>query len=184
MRKLSKLLFRAALLLLLNGCAMRPPQGPGMTVHFGNGIPGKALIIRDAQTSTGQRFANPGSLAPSRDPYHGGKVMGAAPDGRSLPDWVAFTWFRTDYPDSIAQTREELSAPTVETEKVAVRDRIPQDVIDNIVRSNKLRGSANAPDLGLWVYFVWFDTGIKLSWTVKDGCCTVVSSGGEPIFRK
>jgi len=184
MRKLSKLLLGATLPLLLNGCAIQPPQGPGMTVHFGNGVPDTALIFEDARTSTGQRFPNPGSLAPDDDPYHGGKVMGAMPDGRILPEWVAFTWFKTEYPDSIAKTKAEIDALPLVTEKVAVRDRIPQDVIDNIVRSNKLRGSANAPDLGLWVYFVWFDTGIKLSWTVKDGCCTVVSSGGEPIFRK
>jgi len=164
---------------MLAACASTAVSGPGMTVHFGNAKKGKLIIMRDARTASGATFANPGGLSPSAEPLMRGKVMGAAPDGRSLPEWVEFSWIETEYPETVMETYEQLRARPVKVERVPIRSRIPADVVEEVTRSNQQRAKGKLAELSLWVYFIWYDSGIKFRWSLERGCCTVVRSGGD-----
>lgn len=166
---------------LFFGCVGTPAIGPGMIVHFSNGINGKSVSMDDVKTAGGSAFSNPGSIAPSSNPMHDGKVMGAAPDGRFLPEWVEFTWIETDYPRIRDRTKEELDALPVKKARISVRQRVPVDVVQNVILSKSERRRGGGEDLSLWVYFVWQDAGVKFRWEEQSGCCKVLRAGGDSI---
>ena len=63
-----------------------------MIATFSNGIKGKEVDVLRARTANRTFFPTPGSLGPDKNPMTGGATMGAAPDGRELPQWVEFEW--------------------------------------------------------------------------------------------
>lgn len=166
-----------------------------MTVTYSNGMRGKSVDVLNAISAGGQRFPVPGFVAPSRtDPMLRGKVMGAAPDGRALPEWVAFEWKEWPYPypamppisdaeayqkwkdadDSLSRTVSRKS------QRVLVRDRVPSDVVDAVMQSKQAAPRGKLADKSLWIYFVWFDDGIKFRWKLED-CCNTLRAGGDAI---
>ena len=165
---------------LLGGCASTVPSGPGMTVHFSNSKFGKLVDIEFSVTKTGAAFSNPGGLSPSTNPMHEGKTMGAAPDSRGLPEWIDFTWLEFPYPSISSEPKDYNSWPR-KTGRVQVKDRVPPDVINEIVQSNKYTPKNQLPDQSLWIYLIWTDTGIKMRWRQESGCCKVLRSGGDQI---
>ena len=175
------LILLALLSASLAACATAAADGPGMVVSFGNGIKGKLLIFRSATSSTGVPFSNPGGLSPAQHPEQGGTTMGAAPDARALPEWVEFEWIESDY--GVTHTREQLLAMPLHKARVPVRERVPQTVIDEATASNLRRQPGQAPDKSLWVYFVWYDSGVKFRWELKSGCCQTLSAGGDEMGR-
>jgi hypothetical protein len=176
-----KLVVLALLSPLMASCAAAAPEGPGMTVSFGNGINGKLLIFKSARSSTGEPFVDPGGLAPDKHPEQGGKAAAASSDYRALPEWVEFEWTESDY--GVKHTREELLAMPVHKARVPVRERVPQAVIDEVVAANHQRQAGQLPDKSLWVYFVWYDTGVKFRWELRSGCCQSVRAGGDAMGR-
>ena len=185
-----------ATVVLCAACAaQRPADGPGMTVTFSSAIKGKSIDLLSAISSSKQPFPNPGEFGPNANPITGGKTMGAAPDGRELPEWVAFTWKEWPYPypkapsDPVAlQTwRDEVRTMSrslpVETASVPVRARVPQDVVDEVLASNRRRAPRALPDEMLWVYFIWYDSGVKFRWSLERGCCTVLRQGGDDLEK-
>lgn len=173
----------ATILLFFTGCAGASVSAPGMIVHFGNDTMGKSIILRRSVSSSGLPFSNPGAISPSSDPLEDGKVMGAAPDGRSLPEWVEFTWFETEYPETINRSFEQLSALPNKIARISVRERIPVDVVNSVVRSKGQPILKGRPPLKLWVYFIWSESSIKFRWSEVEGCCTVLRSGGDRIDK-
>jgi hypothetical protein len=69
----------------------------------------------------------------------------------------------------------------IQTARVAVRSRVPQDVIDEVLASNRQRAPRALPDKMLWVYFIWYETGIKLRWKLKSSCCGLLREGGDEL---
>ena len=165
---------------LHGGCASTLPPGPGMTVHFSNSKMGKLVGIESAVTATGAAFSNPGGLSPSTNPMHEGKTMGAAPDSRGLPEWVHFTWLEFPYPSISSEPKDYDTWPR-KTGRVQVKERVPTEVINEIIQSNKNTPRNQLPDQKLWIYLIWTDAGIKLQWRQKSGCCKLLRSGGDQI---
>ncbi|WP_139143012.1 hypothetical protein, partial [Janthinobacterium sp. HH106] len=89
---LQTICFLAAIALCAACSVTRSQDGPGMIVTFSNGIKGKKVDVLRARTANGVFFPTPGSLGPDKNPMTGGATMGAAPDGRELPQWVEFEW--------------------------------------------------------------------------------------------
>lgn len=193
-----QLAFALATVVLCAACAApRPAAGPGMIVTFNNVIKGKKVDVLQGRTSNGVPFVTPGSLGSSTNPnpMSGGKIMGAAPDGRELPEWVEFEWTEWPYPsppqpkDPIAlqawNDRVDFLSRTLPRQRarVAVRSRVPQDVVDEVLASNKRTAQNALPDKSLWVYFVWYETGIKFRWILKPGCCKVLREGGDDFTQ-
>lgn len=194
MSKYKLLVTMLATIALCTACtAQRPVKGPGMIATFSNGIKGKKLDVLRARTANGVPFPVPGSVSPDKHPMTGGKTMGAAPDGRELPEWEEFEWKVWPYPyppmpsDPVAlQTWSEgvhamsRSLP-IQTARVAVKSRVPQEVLDEVLLSNKNRAPRALPDKLLWVYFIWYESGIKFRWSLEQGCCKVLRAGGDDV---
>ena len=182
------------LLALLPACAALQSNhaidGPGMTVTFRNGTKKKVDVI-SAYLPNGARFPGPGSLAPDSNPMAGGKTMGAAPDGRELPEWVEFVWQEWPYPSEPAPSDQQAfqawrskvlalskSLPR-KTARVPVRSRVPQDVIAEVMEAKRNREPHKLPNKMLWVYFIWYEDGIKFRWRLTSKCCGERSGGDE-----
>ena len=165
----------------MTACATPVSGGPGMTVTFRNVIKGKEILVRNAVSSSGNRFSNPGGLGPETDPLRGGATENAAPDGRALPEWIEFEWtepiYRRDY------TREQLLGLPVKKARVLVRDRVPPDVIDEVMESNRKREPHKLPEKSLQLYFIWYESGIKFRWELRKGCCDVLRAGGDDVGK-
>jgi hypothetical protein len=174
-----RLVMIVSLLACLAACAIPASTGPGMTVTFRNVIKGKEILVRNAFSSSGARFPGPGGLSPQTDPLHGGATRDAAPDGRALPEWVEFEWIEPIY--QYEYTREQLQSMPVKKARILVRDRIPQDVVDEVMESKRLREPHKLPDKSLEVYFIWYESGIKFRWELRKGCCDVLRAGGDAL---
>ena len=169
----------SAFLPWIAACAAPVNDGPGMIVTFRNVIKGKTLLFDDAVSTNGIVFPNPGGLAPESDPMQGGKTQGSAPDGLTLPEWVEFTWREPNYKEE--HTYEQLKAMPRKTGRVMIRNRVPQDVVGEVIESNRRRERSKTPDKMLWVYFIWYENDIKFRWELKKDCCTILREGGDPI---
>ena len=172
-----------SLLACLAACATSASTGPGMTVTFRNVIKGKSVDVIRAVSSSGNRFSNPGSLSPEISPLRGGATESAAPDGRTLPEWVEFEWREPGYPEDPKQTLEEYRALPHKSARVSVRDRVPPDVIDEVMESNRKREPHKLPEKSLELYFIWYESGIKFRWELRKGCCDVLRAGGDEIGK-
>lgn len=185
-------------LLLLCGCAHSGGQGgPGMIVTFASLKKGVSIYIKSARLPSGAAFAHAGSFGPNKEWRNGGKTMGAAPDGRELPEWVEFEWQEPAYPElkrSEFLNREAYSKAVEEKfralplmkERVPVRGRVPTEAIEEVLQSKRDAPRGKLPEKSLWVYFVWTDDGIKLRWEVyrkaqAPGEQSVLRSGGDPL---
>jgi hypothetical protein len=148
--------------------------GPGMIVSFGGTVKGVRIHIKDARLPDGKEFPNAGSFGYSDDPTSGGKEMGAAPDGRQLPEWVDFEWQETPYPwnqrpsQSADEWREEVFATyralPVKTQRVPIRSRIPQAVVDQVTEENRHPVRGQDTEKRLQINLVWTSQGIKMHW--------------------
>lgn len=192
----------AALLICLVGCATHPIVGPGMTVTFNSVSKGKSISITHAVSASGAQFPDPGGLSPDNRPImngkimaSGGKTMGAAPDGRELPEWVEFSWKETPYPYPEPPSAPEAYAAWSEgirkryqllpfkTERVTVRERVPQSVINELMEANRQTKSGKLPEKMLWIYFVWTDSGIKFRWELHERDHETKQMGGDEIAQ-
>lgn len=170
-----------------------PADGPGMIVTYNNVIKGTSIDLIEARTASGRGFPTAGSLGPDKNPMTGGKTMGAAPDGRTLPEWVEFDWKEWPYPypepppfsdqeatkawsDGVKAMSKSLP---VHTERVPVRARVPQDVVDAVVASKGTFVAGKPADKDLWVYFIWHESGIKFRWRMTQG--KTLRAGGDAV---
>ena len=137
---------------LCTACTTPPVEGPGMMVTSNNTIKGTEVDVLRAKTSNGIPFPTPGSLGPytKPNPTIGGATMGAAPNGRELPEWIEFAWKEWPYPypappsDPVARQAwtgvyaMSRSLP-IRTARFPVRSRVPRDVVDEVLASKKRR---------------------------------------------
>ncbi|MES2319826.1 MAG: hypothetical protein V4631_20295 [Pseudomonadota bacterium] len=166
------------------GCATRSaegPGGPGMIVHFGNALKGRSVQFRSARTSNAIPFPNPGGLSPSSKPLEQGAVMGAAPDGRELPEWIDFTWVEAEYGSTAPFVLEEHRKLPIKSGRVLIRQRIPADVVAEVLASHRGQAANGRKDLRLWVFLIWREDKIAMRWNLEQGCCDVLRSGGDDI---
>lgn len=178
-----KSLFAGVLGMLCAGC-VEGGEGPGMVLHFASLKEGVVVACRGGSLPGGKRFPGPGALSRTKDWLTGGKTEGAAPDSRQLPEWVEFEW--KEYVADKDYALEELKALPVHVERVTIRERVPQDVIDEVMRSRRETPAGKLPDKSLWLNFVWTDGGIKFHWrleSVKAAPEYTLRYGGDVIER-
>jgi len=158
-------------------------EGPGMTLHFASLKEGVVIACTGGNLASGKRFPGPGVFGRTKDWLTGGKTEGAAPDGRQLPEWVEFEW--KEYVSDKDYVLEELKALPAHVERVIIRERVPPDVIDEVIRSRRATPPGKLPDKSLQLNFVWTDSGIKFRWLLreKDIPGRMSRSGGDVIER-
>lgn len=157
-------------------------EGPGMMLHFASLKEGVVIACKGGRLASGKRFPGPGALGRTRDWVTGGATEGAAPDGRQLPEWVEFEW--TEHVADKAYSLEELKALPLHVERVVIRERVPQDVIDEVILSKRATPPGTLPDKSLWLNFVWTDSGIKFHWRLESRKAApeyMLRSGGDVI---
>lgn len=163
-----------------------PSAGPGMIVTYVSTIEGVSISVKNARLPNGKEFPNAGSFGYAKDPLAGGATEGATPDGRQLPEWIDFEWAQPPAPEDPTQTIEEYRALPRKTQRVFVRNRVPQDVIDEVIDSNRRQQPGKLSDKALWIYFVWTEDGIKLRWRLwyrpEIGASSFPREGGEQLF--
>lgn len=171
--------------------------GPGMIVTYVSSIRDKRIYINNSRLPDGKDFPTAGSFGYARDPLGGGATEGAAPDGRRLPEYIDFSWQEAKYPaeeqdpslsvtEATAQVIAKFKALPTKEQRVYVRERVPQDVIDEVTESNRRKQPGKLSDKALWIYFVWTDDGIKLRWRLwyrpEIGAPSFPREGGDPLF--
>jgi hypothetical protein len=173
---------------MMGACATAVLDGPGMIVTYASRIRGKYISIEKASLPDGKPFPHGGAIGrplSETAPWWQGKTMGAAPDGRQLPDWVEFSWAEPVYPEDPKQTLEQYRALPRKTQRVMVRERVPQEVVEEVVRSRRAAPNGKLPDTMLYIYFVWTDDGVKFYWRLEGtnsrGGTELRRSGGDAI---
>jgi hypothetical protein len=160
-----------------------------MIVTYTSRIRGKYISIEEASLPDGKPFPHGGAIGRPRAEtgpwWNSGKTMGAAPDGRQLPDWVEFSWAEPVYPEDRKQTLEQYRALPRKTQRVMVRERVPQEVVEEVIRSRRNAPNGKLPDTMLYIYFVWTDEGVKFHWRLRGtnsrGGADWRRSGGDEI---
>ena len=124
-------------------------------------------ILRSA-TPDGLQFMSPLRLSCYRsdDPFDPASTLSYSSDNRVLPEWIDFTWvpYEKGKKYSDAEYRALLKQPGV-TERVYVRQQIPQSVVDKVREARRHQDPSKLPERNLHVYFIWTVEGIKLTWT-------------------
>ena len=182
-RAVIKLLLAGGIGMLGAGC-VEANDGPGIVLHFASLKEGVVIACTGGSLASGKRFPGPGALGRTKDWLTGGKTEGAAPDGRQLPEWVEFEW--TEYASDKDDSVKELGPLPVHVERVVIRERVPQDVIEEVIRSKLATPPGALPDKSLWLDFVWTDDGIKFHWrleSVKAAPEYILRSGGDVLER-
>lgn len=160
-----------AVLLLLSGCglgfalsdAFDANTGPGMIVTYTSAIRDVSIIIRSSTLPDGSEFPNGGAIGFPSYPL-GGATMGAAPDGRHLPEWIDFTW--TESPDSDAVPVPIQVPVQTKRQRVFIRSRVPQEVIDKVEEAKRHLIAGYGSEKKLEIFFIWTTDGIKLRWNI------------------
>jgi hypothetical protein len=109
-------------------------------------------------------------------------VMGAAPDGRDLPEYVDFKWREEllpqppdpapDDPTSRAHQAwrakwmAQLKALPIRSQRVFIRTRIPADALRTAIEANRHTPRGQLSEASIWLTFIWTENGVKLRWHV------------------
>lgn len=107
--------------------------------------------------------------------------MGAAPDGRELPEFLEFTWAEPKYASTAPFVLEEYRKLPLKSGRVLIRQRVPADVVSKVLASHRGKAPNGRPDLKLWIYLIWREDGIGMRWELVQGCCDRLRSGGDEI---
>ena len=189
-----KILLLTLVLLWTTACQHLEPPGPGMIVTYTSLKKDVRIHIDEARLPSGRAFPHAGSFGPQPFPktspwWNTGGTMGAAPDGRQLPEWIEFVWSERVYRRS--HSIEEMKALPRHTQRVFIRDRIPKEVVDELMARKLTRNGKGLPDRSLWVYFAWTDEGVKLRWSLESytadekdkyrGITRLLRSGGDTV---
>ena len=163
--------------LALSQCSAETANpGPGMNLTFASTVGGVSIDIKSARLPDGKEFPNAGSFGYAKNPLLGSKTMGAAPDGRDLPEWIDFEWQEPQYPwnkrpgQSEDEWTEEVHAAylnlPVKTQRVLIRNRIPQEVVDEITEASRHPVKRYGTEKSLAINLVWTSQGIRLRWRI------------------
>ena len=140
--------------------------GPGMNLTFASTIGAVSINIKSARLPDGKEFPNAGSFGYAENPLLGSKTMGAAPDGRQLPEWVDFVWSEPPNPEDPSQTLEQYRALPQKTRRVLIRNRIPQEVVDEVTEASRHPVKRYGTEKSLEIDLVWTSQGIRLRWRI------------------
>lgn len=166
-----------------------------MSLTYASLKKGVSIDIESAKLPDGRDFSNAGSFGPDKSWLTGGKNLSAAPDSRQLPEWVEFEWQEWPYPSQAPpnETQEEgnsrvhamaRSLPR-KTQRVSIRDRVPQDVVDEVIQSRRDAPRGQLPEKRLEIYLVWTEQGVKFRWALERrptlGGQSLLRTGGDEI---
>lgn len=195
-QKLIWLICSVAALVGTSGC-QGEPSGPGMILSFGSVIDGRSIDIKSAKLPNGNSFSNPGAVGgkfdKSRETWRLGGVdatMGASGDYRGLPEWVEFEWSEPPYPEDRNMSLETYRSLARKTQRLEIKNRIPQEVVDEVIESKRNTPKGQLSEKVLWLYIFWTPDGMKMRWELRydkghkeGGFGHAVKEGGDDLDR-
>jgi hypothetical protein len=157
-----------------------------MTVLYDSAIKDTRIYIESARLPDGTAFIDPGAFGgmskPNANPLVGEAEMGAAPDGRDLPEYIDFKWRQEPLPEPPDPTPQDessdahkaweakgladLHALPIRSQRVFIRNRIPAEVVRAAVEANRHTPKGELDEASIKLSFIWTDYGIKLRWTL------------------
>jgi hypothetical protein len=164
--------------------AAAPSKGPGMTVTFNSAIKDMDVSIKNARLPDGTSLPGGGlggKSRPNENPLNGGATMGAAPDGRQLPDYIDFEWRESPVAppdptpmDPFSQARKdwetkmmaEFYTHPIKKQRVFIRSRVPAELVNKVIEANRHAVKGHGAEASIGIYFIWTDYGIKLRWQI------------------
>jgi hypothetical protein len=156
-----------------------------MIVTYVNTIENVSISVESAHLPDGNIFANAGSFGYAKNPLNGGATERAAPDGRQLPEWIDFEWSEPPSPKNPMQSMEEYRALPRKTQRVYIRNRVPQDIIDEVRESNRQKKPHELSEKAIWIHLVWTKQGIKFHWRLwyrpEVGPASFPREGGDEL---
>lgn len=168
--------------LMTSACQAMAQPGPGMILTYLGLRNGLRAQILNITLPSGTHWGSPGGIGGRRPQNwrNSGKTEGASGDNRELPEWLEFEWFDTVYQRNPPYTKAELDAIPRQSQRVPVRARVPQDVVQAAIEARQQSPANKVPETLLWLYFVWTDAGIKFHWELNLRS-TILRSGGDDI---
>jgi hypothetical protein len=173
-----------------------------MTITYTSAIKDIDINIKSARLPDGTPFPDAGSLSggskPNDNPLIGGATMGAAPDGRELPEYVDFVWrespkslpdptpmdpFSPAHKDWEKTMMDEFYSSPLKQQRILIRSRVPVEVISAVLKANLHTPKGQLDDASFRLYFVWTEYGIKLRWEIwhRNGMQYDSDQGGDEI---
>lgn len=113
-----------------------------------------------------------------------------------LPEYIEFKWRSPPTAVPARQPGESQTAYYLrsnasygtlpsKSERIEVRDRIPQEVRDEINGATRNALPHKLPSSVIYLHFIWTDSGVKLHWRLKrskpDGTLMTVRDGGDEL---
>lgn len=174
-------------------------DGPGMIITYYGTRKDVSIYIRSAHLPNGKDFPSAGSFGYAKNGLAGGATMGAAPDGRQLPEWIDFEWQEPPYPglengpsereaykDWHQRVDEQFRTLPLKHQRVMVRSRIPKEIVNEAIDENRHFIASYGPEKRLSVYFIWTSQGIKMHWqiwhTPKFSLQYYSNEGGDDVI--
>lgn len=171
---------------LVGMLATARPAGPGMTLSFNSDMTDTCVHIDSARLPDGTAFSVPavvdGMGKGNENPLVGMSVMGAAPDGRELPEYVDFKWREEPLPQPadplpddptsaahqawLAKWMAQMKALPIRSQRVFIRNRIPADAVRAAIEANRHTPRGHLDEASIRLTFIWTNHGIKLRWNV------------------
>jgi hypothetical protein len=181
-----------------------PSAGPGITVTYNSAIRDKDVDIKNAFLPDGMAFPHGGSIGgPSKandNPLSGGATMGAAPDGRGLPEYIDFEWRESPKSqpdptpmDPVSQAHKDWETKImadfyshpIKKQRVFIRNRIPTEVVNAVIDANRHAPKGRLNEASIQIFFIWTEYGIKLRWQIwhrpPSGVQYYSHQGGDEI---
>jgi hypothetical protein len=166
--------------------AISPSAGPGMTLSYNSAIKDTEIWIDSARLPNGRAFSVPavvdGMGKGNENPLVEMSVMGAAPDGRDLPEYVDFKWREEFLPqptdsapdDPTSEAHQawrtkwmaQHKALPIRSQRVFIRNRIPAGTVRTVIEANHHTSRGQLNEASIWISFIWTGQGIKLRWHV------------------
>jgi len=183
-----------ALAVLLIGCAGEQKASEfGVTYTLSNYKTRLRVWIEDAYTNRKEKLSLGGVLVSKSNPYHGATSAGLGTRDK-LPEWLEIRWrdggaewdmSNAEYATLDGAAREArgkaFEALPIKSAKIAIRNRIPSDVLEELKSSPLDPSRSNLPLKSLSFYFIWTKDGVKLRWRVYEKCCKILYEGGDKI---
>lgn len=186
------LIFYLSIGLCINTCVAGEVKGPGMWVFYRVPIPDTRIFITVAHLPNGEEFHTIVSFASMKVAYAGRNLQ----KDTELPEWIEFEWqeirkssIEVDTVNPYEDLDEKIialqKATPVKKQRVFIRNRIPKDVANEVMESNKIRLIDKPSEKSLRIELVWTESGIKLHWKLWhipiDGPQSFLREGGDDV---
>ncbi len=176
-------------------------EHPQVEVTYIGAVIDGAIIVNEARQSDGQEYPHELGFGNGASSFNHVDIADTARHDGQLPEWVEFKWQETSYPAlragagdaseryEHAMPKQRLALP-YKTQRVQVRERVPRELVKQIIDEHQKIAPYQTADTTLALFFLWTEAGIKFHWQLRQGKLgsirVVLREGGDAtdVMRK